>query len=115
MRRVFIADVGDLSDVLERVLGNADELPDYEDLSTSEADALHEWASEDDFLLDLVVLREAAYEHAEGAPDDIDPHGAGAEVLEREVFRAAEWLDSSVRLYVRARVEEYFEEGSIDA
>ena len=105
IRKFHGIDVEIIDDQLERVLDNADDLPDYEALDDDLRLRVREQLTEDDYALDVLTLREAAYERSEAVPEHVDPHGEGTRVLEREVFRAAEWLDSSLRLYVRSQIE----------
>jgi len=105
IRKFHGIDVEILDDLLERVADNAEDLPDYGDLDEDLRQRVCETVTEDDYVLDLLTLREVAYERSEQAPDHVDPHGEGTRVLEQEVFRAAEWLDSSLRLYVRSQIE----------
>jgi hypothetical protein len=108
MQRRFMVDSDIYQGVLKVVLGNADDRPDWEDLPTEARDELLEWAGQDDYLINLLVLREAAYDHSNELPDGL-LDGTG-DALESEMFRAAEWLDSAVRLYVRDRIEAHLGE-----
>ena len=105
IRKFHGIDVEILDDQLERIADNAEDLPDYEDLDEDLRQRVREQLTEDDYALDLLTLREVAYEHSEAVPEHVDPHGEGTRVLEQEVFRAAEWLDSSLRMYVRSQLE----------
>jgi len=82
----------------EHVLDAYDALPDWAALDDDEKDVLLDELIQDDYLGRLIVMREAAYSQSEAVDQDL----AGADVVGREMFRAAEWSTSHV--YVAERI-----------
>lgn len=85
---------------IEHVLDAYDALPDWAALEGDEKDLLLDELIQDDYLGRLIVMREAAYSQSEAVDQDL----TGADVVEREMFRAAEWLRSTSHVYVAERI-----------
>jgi hypothetical protein len=87
-------------ETIEYVLNAYETLPDWDSLVDGERDVLLDELLEDDYLGRLIVMREAAYSQSESVDQDL----AAAFVIEREMFRAAEWLRSTSHVYVAGRI-----------
>jgi hypothetical protein len=95
---------------IKTVFGKYDELPEWDDLGGDDQDLLLDALVQDDFLGRLIVMREAAYSHSNEVDEDL----GGAEVIEREMFRSAEWLRETGHIYVAERTAQLLGLGSYE-
>jgi hypothetical protein len=95
----------DVRGVIEAAVEKLIGLPDWDDLSDGEQQRLTEVIGQDDLFLDLLVLREATYDRS----NQLEGDQPEEEILGSESFRAAEWLDATLRLFVGAQAVEILE------
>jgi len=95
---------------IRTALGKYDELPEWDALGSDDQNLLLDQLVQDDYLGRLIVMREAAYSHS----DEVDEDLGGAEVVEREMFRSAEWLRETGHIYVAERTAQLLGLGSFE-
>lgn len=87
---------------IAHVLQAYDGFPSPDDVDDEDADQLYDLVVQDDYLSQLIVIRETLYDQANAIDEDLE----GSDVIDRELFRAAEWVSSAIDVYVAAMIVE---------